>query len=164
MSSSYESLFTESLNHLNIVDNDDEALGLCLVIILFGIVTARATRVRRRNINRLYLRRQDLLPNPRIGTPWQVLYAARNDRAFITTMGFDVETFHHLLEGQGGFAERWELSTIPRNDVAMIGEPRLGSRSLDAAGGLGLVLHYLGSAMLEISLQQIFALTPSMVS
>ncbi|KAF8234793.1 hypothetical protein L208DRAFT_1393454 [Tricholoma matsutake] len=79
-------------------------------------------------------------------------------------MGFDVETFHHLLEGRGRFAERWELSTIPRNDVAIIGEPRLGNRSLDAAGGLGLVLHYLGSAMLEITLQHIFVLTPSTVS
>ena len=79
-------------------------------------------------------------------------------------MGFDVETFHHLLEGQGRFAERWDLSTIPRNDVATIGEPHLGGRSLDAMGGLGLVLHYLGLAMLEISLQQIFTLTPSTVS
>jgi hypothetical protein len=66
MSSSYESLFTESLNHLSIIDDDDEALGLCLVIILFGIVEAHTTRVRRHNVNRLYLRRQDLLPNPRI--------------------------------------------------------------------------------------------------
>jgi hypothetical protein len=32
MSSSYKSLFTESLNHLNIIDDDDEALALCLVI------------------------------------------------------------------------------------------------------------------------------------
>ena len=164
MSSSPESLFTESLNHLNIIDDNDETLALCLVIIHFGIVEAHRTCVRHRNVNQLYLHRQDLLPKPRIGTPWQVLYAARNDRAFITTMGFDVETFHHLLEGRGGFAEQWELSTIPCNDVAMIGEPCLGSRSLDAAGGLGLVLHYLGSAMLEISLQQIFALTPSTVS
>jgi hypothetical protein len=79
-------------------------------------------------------------------------------------MGFDVTTFHHLLEGWGRFAEWWEFSTIPWHDVAIIGEPRLGNRSLDAAGGLGLVLHYLGSAMLEISFQQIFTLTPSMVS
>lgn len=69
---SYQSLFTDSLNHLNAIDDDDEATSLCLVIFLLGIVEARATRVRRRNVNRLYLRRQDLLPNPRIGTPWQL--------------------------------------------------------------------------------------------
>jgi len=33
--------------------------------------------------------------------------------------------------------------------------------SLDGAGALGLVLHYLGSAMLEVSLQQIFTLIPA---
>ena len=152
---------------LNIIDDNDEMLALCLVIILFGIVEAHRTCVHCCNVNQLYLHQQDLLPNPCIGTPWQILYAARNDHAFITTMGFDVETFHHLLEGQGRFAEQWDLSTIPRNDhhdVATIGEPCLGGHSLDAMGGLGLVLHYLGSAMLEISLQQIFALTPSTVS
>jgi hypothetical protein len=113
MSSSYQSLFAESLNHLNIIDDDDEALALCLLVIIL-LALLRLTRLE--------------------------------------------------SVGRGRFAERWELSTIPRNDVAIIGEPRLGTRSLDAAGGLGLVLRYLGSAMLEISLQQIFALTLSTVS
>jgi hypothetical protein len=36
---------------LSIIDDDDEALALCLVIILFGIVEAHTTRVRRRNVN-----------------------------------------------------------------------------------------------------------------
>lgn len=45
-----------------------------------------------------------------------------------------------------------------------MGAPWLGARSLDAAGALGLVLHYLNSAMLETSLQQIFALIPATVS
>ncbi|KAF9494740.1 hypothetical protein BDN71DRAFT_1561504 [Pleurotus eryngii] len=41
----------------------------------------------------------------------------------------------------------------------------LGDRARDrCAGALWLVLHYLGSSMLEISLQQIFALMPSTVS
>jgi hypothetical protein len=40
-------------------------------------------------------------------------------------------------------------------------EPRPRARYLDAAGALALVLHYLGSAMLETSLQQIFALVPT---
>lgn len=79
-------------------------------------------------------------------------------------MGFDVLTFRCLLEGRGGFGERWNATPIPRNDVQIIGEPRLGRRSLDGAGALGLVLHYLGSSMLEVSLQQIFALTPTTLS
>ncbi|KAG5653357.1 hypothetical protein H0H81_000858 [Sphagnurus paluster] len=79
-------------------------------------------------------------------------------------MGFDVETFRYILEGPGRFAQRWEDTPIPRRDVSVNGEPRLGARSLDACGALGLVLHYLSSAMLEIHLQQIFALVPSTVT
>lgn len=79
-------------------------------------------------------------------------------------MGFDVETFRSLLEGPGGFGERWNSTPIPRNDVQQIGEPCLGQRSLDGAGALGLVLHYLGSAMVELLLQQIFVLTPTTLS
>ena len=41
--------------------------------------------------------------------------------------------------------------------------PRLGARLLDAAGGLGLYLHYLRSSMREVGLQLIFALIPSTV-
>jgi hypothetical protein len=78
-------------------------------------------------------------------------------------MGFDVATFHSMLEGWGRFVDLWEGAPIPKQDVngGGGGEACLGSRSLDAAGVLGLVLHYLGLAMLEVSLQQVFALTPS---
>ena len=79
-------------------------------------------------------------------------------------MGIDVATFRKLLEGPGRFGERWENMPIPRNDVCCAGDPRGYRRSLDGAGALGLVLHYLGSAMLEVSLQQIFALTPTTLS
>ena len=79
-------------------------------------------------------------------------------------MGLDVEIFKLILEGRGRFRERWDLATIPRGDVNPLGCPCLERRSLDAVGALGLVLHYLGSAMLEVSLQQIFALTPSSTS
>ncbi|KAF4604531.1 hypothetical protein EYR40_003305 [Pleurotus pulmonarius] len=79
-------------------------------------------------------------------------------------MGFDVATFNFLLYGPGRFAEQWNTFTIPRDDTSSTGKPRLGRRSLDAAGALGLILHYLGSSMLEISLQQIFALVPATVS
>ncbi|KAL0570561.1 hypothetical protein V5O48_011398 [Marasmius crinis-equi] len=79
-------------------------------------------------------------------------------------MGFDVATFFHLLEGKGRFADLWDTTSIPRDDVSSTGAPRIGARSLDAAGGLGLVLHYLGSAVLEVGLQQIFAIVPSVLS
>jgi hypothetical protein len=77
-------------------------------------------------------------------------------------MGFDVETFGYILSS--GFAANWYTTAIPRPDTNRVGDPRPGRRSLDAAGALGLVLHYLNSTMRETSLQQIFAIIPSTVS
>lgn len=131
---------------------------LCLI----GAEEARLRRAERRRNHRLYLTRPDLLPNPRQDTPWQRLFDGANDRAFITTMGFDVATFFVILNG--GFEEKWDATPIPRNDVPNTAIPRINRRSLDAAGALGLALHYLNSTMHEISLQQIFALIPTTVS
>jgi len=75
-------------------------------------------------------------------------------------MGFDVDTFGLILQG---FQAEWELTPIERSDVNPNGEPRLGAHSLNAAGGLGLVLHYIHSCMTETSLQQIFGLVPATV-
>jgi len=111
---------------------------------------------------RLYLRRDELLPDPMGETPWQRLYHSRSDRAFITTMGVDVTTFQLLLDR--GFEAQWDTHTITRPDVHPEGKPRLMRRSLDAAGALGLVLHWLSSTMRELSLQQIFALIPTSVN
>ncbi|KAJ7192487.1 hypothetical protein GGX14DRAFT_406285 [Mycena pura] len=130
--------------------------------ILLGALESRRLRAARRQQSRLYLCRPQLLPNPRIDTPWQILYSSTSDRAFITTMGFDTITFNKLLDA--GFRVAWNSITIPRCDVSITGNPRLGRRSLDAAGALGLVLHYLNSTMREISLQQIFALIPTSVT
>ena len=94
--------------------------------------------------------------------PWQYLYHSHNDCAFITTMGFDVGTLESILEA--GFGQKYCKVPIPHDDVEDTGVPRPGHRSLDAAGALGLVLHYLNSTMHKISLQQIFALIPSSVS
>jgi hypothetical protein len=77
-------------------------------------------------------------------------------------MGFDVPTFHDIIDA--GFGSAWYSTPISRADVSTAGNPRPGARSLDAAGALGLVLHYLNSTMREISLQQIFALIPTTVS
>ncbi|KAA8895813.1 hypothetical protein FN846DRAFT_751964, partial [Sphaerosporella brunnea] len=111
---------------------------------------------------RFYLTRADLAPNPRQGTAWQFMYASANDRAFITTMGFDTTGFRILL---ALFKRLWETTPIPRGDVNDESQQiRLGRRSLDAAGALGHVLHYLNSTISDSSLQQIFALTPAVCS
>ena len=112
--------------------------------------------------HRQYLGRKNLLPNPRSGTPWTHLYENCEDRAFITTMGVDTSTFHTILGA--GFERLWYTRPIPRPDAHPTIQPRGKRRSLDAAGGLGLVLHWLSSMMCQISLQQIFALVPSTVS
>jgi hypothetical protein len=77
-------------------------------------------------------------------------------------MGIDTSTFNTILEA--GFERLWYTRPIPRPDHTTAIHPRLGKRSLDATGGLGLVLHWLSSMMRQVSLQQIFALVPSTVS
>ena len=147
-------------------DDNSEALACqaTIAILLIGVILSRSAQNEHRRLHRLYLCQSQLLPNPCGAMPWQVLWGSQNDRAFIMTMGFNVKTFCFLLEGLGHFAERWDSTPIPQEDVFAHSQPRIVHRSLDAAGALGLVLHYLGSAMLEISLQQIFTLTPSTLS
>ncbi|KIM55807.1 hypothetical protein SCLCIDRAFT_30069 [Scleroderma citrinum Foug A] len=135
----------DDLNHLltSLPAVDEEAWAedkeyqteLCAAVIIAAEL-GEQIRIKHRHDSRFYLWRAQLLPNPRINTPWQTLYESQDDRAFITTMGFDVETFGYILT----------------------------SGSLDSTGALGLVLHYLNSTMHEISLQQIFAIIPSTVS
>ncbi|KAG6913593.1 hypothetical protein DXG01_005700, partial [Tephrocybe rancida] len=145
------------------VENDlvEGAIATAALITL-AAEEARQIRAEQHHPNCLYLCRAQLLPDPCTGTPWQVLYNSRNNRAYITTMGFDVQTFEFILDS--GFESAWSWTTIPRPDTSATGAPRPGGRSLDAAGALDLVLHYLNSTMQEISLQQIFALIPSTVS
>ncbi|TFK35750.1 hypothetical protein BDQ12DRAFT_668371 [Crucibulum laeve] len=95
--------------------------------------------------NCLYLVCSELLSNPQIGTPWQVLYASQSDCAFITTMGFNVITFDEILAS--GFAEQLLTESIPCIDTNFGGAPHPGGRSVDLSGALGLVLHYLNSTM-----------------
>ena len=56
------------------------------------------------------------------------------------------------------------MMPVPHCDVSSQGNPRPTCHSLDAAGALGLLLHYQNSTMWEISLQQIFAIIPTTVS
>lgn len=139
----------------------DQACLLTLVLIV-GSNEDHAFSVENRRPRRQYLGRKSLLPNPRFGTPWTRLYESRDDRAFITTMGIDTSAFDSILNA--GFGRLWDTRPIPRRDKSTAIQPRPGKRSLDAAGGLGLVLHWLSSTMRQVSLQQIFALVPSTVS
>jgi hypothetical protein len=127
---------------------------------ILGIaVIARQRRKQRRRDARAYLTRPSLPPVPRADSAWTYLYSARLDKSFIVTMGVDVATFHLILEQ--GFAGLWNSTPITRQDVRSHGAPRLQKRSLDAPGGLGFVLHYLNSTMSLFTLQQVFALVPS---
>jgi len=139
----------------------DRARILAAVLVI-GSNEDHTWSVENRRPRRQYLGRMNLLPNPRIGTPWIRLYQNYEDRAFITTMGVDTSTFRTILEA--GFGRLWHTLPIPRPDMRTAIHPRAGKRSLDAAGGLGLVLHWLSSTMRQVSLQQIFALVPSTVS
>ncbi|KAG2085829.1 uncharacterized protein F5147DRAFT_781864 [Suillus discolor] len=111
---------------------------------------------------RRYLIHSDLLPNPRLNTPWQALYSGQNSHAFITTMGVDVPTFHEILSH--GFATLWDIIPIPCNNISITAAPHTYRCSLDAAGALDLILHWLNSTMQDVSLMQIFALIPTTVS
>ncbi|KAF8799740.1 hypothetical protein BYT27DRAFT_7227722 [Phlegmacium glaucopus] len=103
-----------------------------------------------------------LQPNPQTDTAWQVLFNSQNDCAYITTMGFNVETFELIV--QSGFGEHWYTQPIPHTNSSSHGEPHPGARSLDEWGALGLILHYLNSTMLGITLQRVFALIPATTS
>jgi hypothetical protein len=135
------------------------AVGL---LVYAGAEESRRLRAERRYAHRTYLTRPELQPNPREESAWQRLYRSQNDRAFITTMGLNVAAFDQILSA--GFEESWNSTAIPRNDVTRTAAPRLYRRSLDAAGALGLILHFLSSTMPEVSLQQIFALIPTTTS
>ena len=79
-------------------------------VLLAAVDDADAARRARECLNRTYLCRPQLLPNPRFDTPWQALYHSGSDRAFVTTMGVDVETFHHILEN--GFRLMWAIVPV----------------------------------------------------
>ena len=139
-----------------------EKLRLVAAVLVIGSNEDHAWAVKNRRPHRQCLRRMALLPNPRAGTPWTHLYTNYEDRAFVTTMGIDTSAFRAILGA--GFGHLWYSLPIHRQDTHRMGLPRAGGRSLDAEGGLGLVLHWLSSTMRQLSLQQIFALVPSTVS
>ncbi|KAI0369732.1 hypothetical protein BV20DRAFT_1113454 [Pilatotrama ljubarskyi] len=156
-------LANEFVEELEAEDEEDEDAELAFLAAFILGGAAEAQQMKHDARRRRYLRRAELLPDPQRpgGTPWQRLYESRNDRAYITTMGIDVATFDFILEN--GFTVKWITRPIKRSDIRASATPRPRRRSLDAAGALGLVLHWLSSSMSELGLQQIFALTPASV-
>jgi hypothetical protein len=153
------------LQHWLEVEHEKEfqdQLWLAAAVLIVRLNEDHAWAIENRHPRQQYLRRPNLLPNPWFGTPWRRLYERHKDCAFITTMGVDTATFCSILEA--GFGSLWYSHTIPRTDTHTAGHPQAGRRSVDAEGGLGLVLHWLSSTMPQVSLQQIFALVPSTVS
>ncbi|KAG9121025.1 hypothetical protein FRC07_003195 [Ceratobasidium sp. 392] len=133
------------------------------VVLIFTILKYKSFLYPKRRARRAgYLRRQELMPYPRVESAWLALYQSRDDRAYITTMSVDVATFDYLLHA--GFQHAWDSRPIGRNDVNPLGRPRMGRRSLDAAGVLGLLLLYLRSTSSLTHLQMIFAIIPTTLS
>jgi hypothetical protein len=102
---------------------EQSAALAAVALMVIGGEESRRLRTERRQPSRLYLCRPQLLPNPRKDTPWQVLYQSQSNRAFITTMGFDVDAFEHIIKS--GFARMWYERSIDRSDRDMTtGNPR----------------------------------------
>ena len=108
-----DAFFRQQLDNIEDEEMEHEQLlaGMATAVLLIGAIEAQRLRAERRKLNRLYLCRPQLLPLPRVATPWQVLHKSRSDRAFITTMGFDVATFNLILAA--GFDVAWNTTPIP---------------------------------------------------
>jgi hypothetical protein len=98
-----------------------KAAGITAAVMLVGIKEQKRLQAQRRNPRRQYLTRPQLLPSPHIHTPWQRLYSGNEDSAYITTMGFDVATFDHILAS--GFGSTWLTTPIPQTDASILVGP-----------------------------------------
>ena len=77
---------------------EQSAALAAVALMVIGAEESRGLRTERRQPSRLYVCQPQLLPNPRKDTPWQVLYQSCSDRAFINTMGLDVDAFTYVVE------------------------------------------------------------------
>ena len=137
---------TSQTSEEEVEDDHDWAMqAVAVALICAGAEESQLACIWNRLLSQLYLCRPQLLPNPHINTPWQALYCSRNDHTYTTTMAFDVETFKLILSA--GFTQKFYKTPIPRDDVNTMGASRPRQCSLDVAGILGLVLHYLNSTM-----------------
>ncbi|KAG2063508.1 hypothetical protein BDR04DRAFT_1137636 [Suillus decipiens] len=118
----------ETLLFLALADEDHEddelrrrCIGSIGILVFVGMEQSCYECSEQRQSRRTYLIRSDLLPDPHLNTPWQALYSAQNNHAFITTMGVDVPTFHYILSyavGALGLVLHWLNSTM--RDVSLM--------------------------------------------
>ena len=118
-------------------DEDNKAVVIIVALALLGKQVPIRTM-------RTYLTRPDLTGNPQGTSAWNHLWDVGNDQEFITVMGVDVWTFELLLIH---FSMAWDLARITQLDFNPNGDPQPARQSLDAAGGLALLLHWLSSSM-----------------
>jgi len=59
--------------------DDDEGAQVLAAALIGGIEVSQQECIDTRNTHCLYLCLPQLLPNPRINTPWQALYNSQND-------------------------------------------------------------------------------------
>ncbi|KAJ6519190.1 hypothetical protein C8R45DRAFT_918262 [Mycena sanguinolenta] len=110
-------------------DEWDEEQDLTMAIILLGVIEAHRLRVG--------CARNDANPAVSIFVGLScfeipvLYYRSQNNRAYITTMAFDVATFHVILEG--GFSVTWDtrddapwMCHCQRDDGGLLGDGREG--------------------------------------
>jgi len=98
-----------------------ETTSTVAAAILGGIELSWQLQNEQHHPSHLYLGWAQLLINPQVRTPWQVLFASRNDHAYITTMGFDVRTFDAILFN--GFEYTWLSTPISQSDIDCGSDP-----------------------------------------
>lgn len=67
--------------------------------LIAGAEARQLEKAERRCNHRAYLTRRDLLPNPRINTPWQQLYQNHRDQAYFAITRVNTAAFEAILEG-----------------------------------------------------------------
>lgn len=130
-----------------------------LILCLYS--SEREERLERRRTTSGVLRRCDLLHPREEITAWERLRQRGTNSAFLRTMGVTHRSFRWLLDR---FGPVYDTTVLARGDVNPRGSPRLGRRSLDAAGALGLVLHYMCTCGDDGVLQVVFGTVPAVTS
>ena len=77
---------------------EQSAALAAVALMIIGAEESPRLRAEHRQPSQLSVCQPQLLPNSCKDTPWQVLYQSHSDRAFITTMGFDVDAFTYVVE------------------------------------------------------------------
>ena len=83
------------------------------VLVAYVASESRGIHAERRCVTCRYLTRPELLKLSSQNTPWEALFEAGGDRAFITTMEVGREAFNTILCSR--FARNWYLTAIPQS-------------------------------------------------